>query len=48
MPAGEANAPRAFPVHLASLITVFPQREIFRRIFILGNLHLLPSVSTLS
>src|SRR5581483_1531358 len=40
MPAGEANAPGTLPVHLPILLTAFPQREILRRAFVLGNLQL--------
>ena len=47
MPTGKTNAPRAGPVHLPACIAMFPQREIFWSILILGNLHLLSPVSTL-
>ena len=47
MPAWKTNAPGAGPVHLPARFAVFPQREIFWSILILGNLHLLSPVSTL-
>src|ERR1700758_4373305 len=46
MPAGEANTPGAGPVHLTALIALFPQSEVFRRVFIFGNLHLLAAMTT--
>src|SRR2546429_1888315 len=48
MPAGEADTPRAGPVHLAFLISVFPEREIFGGVFVFGNLHLLATMTTLA
>src|SRR5260370_39344898 len=46
MPARKANTPGARPVHLTTFITPLPQGEVFRRVFIFGNLHLLAAMTT--
>src|SRR2546428_13030538 len=48
VPARKADAPRAWPVHLARFITVSPEGEVFGSFFILGYLHLLAAMPTLA
>src|SRR5579885_2025103 len=45
MPAGEANTPGAGPVHLSRGIAMLPEREVLWRVFILRDLHLLPTMT---
>src|SRR5579875_1525718 len=42
MPAREADTPGAGPVHLSFWSTMFPQCEVFRRVLIGSDFHLLP------
>src|SRR6266849_668689 len=45
VPAGEAYAPGTGPVHLALFIPAFPQGEVLWSVFILGDLHLLATMT---